>query len=303
MRFTISPSPHIKSELTTKEIMLSVFLSLIPAGIWGVYKFGIHSLYVVLVSIFSCILFEFIAQRIIFKKKVMVTDGSAALTGLLMAYCLPPDIPLWQVFIGAFFAIFIAKECFGGLGFNVFNPALVGRAVLLSSFPTAMTRWQIDGITSATPLGILKERLTTHLPSYTDLLFGKIPGSIGEVSKFLLLLAALFLLYRGIISWHIPIPFISAVAVLSIPFNRDPIMEILSGGIVLGAFFMATDYVTSPLFPRGKIIFGIGCGALTVFIRNLSSYPEGVCYSILIMNIFVPLIDRFTKPRKFGFRK
>ncbi len=303
MKFTISPPPHIKSAITTKEIMLATFLSLVPAGIWGIYKFGAHAGYVVFTSIFSCILFEYIAQRFIFKKKVMISDGSAALTGLLMAYCLPPDIPLWQVFIGAFFAIFIAKECFGGIGFNVFNPALVGRAVLLSSFPSAMTKFQIDGITSATPLGILKEGPVTQFSSYTVLFLGEIPGSIGEVSKVLLFLGALFLLYRRIISWRIPITFILTVAVLSIPFKRDPIMEILSGGLVLGAFFMATDYVTSPLFSKGKIIFGIGCGALTVFIRNLGSYPEGVCYAILIMNIFVPLIDRFTRPRVFGVRR
>ncbi|MDO8733910.1 MAG: RnfABCDGE type electron transport complex subunit D [Elusimicrobiota bacterium] len=303
MKFTISPAPHIKSQQTTKGIMLSVFLALLPSGIWGIYKFGIHSGYVILTSIVSCVFFEFVSQKFIFKTKVKITDGSAALTGLLMAYCLPPGIALWQVCIGSFFAIFITKECFGGIGFNIFNPALVGRAVLLSSFPTVMTKWQIDGITSATPLGILKEKLAQQLPSYTDLFVGNIPGSIGEVSKILLLLGAIFLFYRRIISWHIPLTFVLTVMVLSVPFKQDPIFQILSGGVILGAFFMATDYVTSPLFLKGKIILGFGCGLLTVLIRNLGAYPEGVCYSILIMNILVPLIDKFTKPKIFGAKK
>ncbi|MFH0947902.1 MAG: RnfABCDGE type electron transport complex subunit D [Elusimicrobiota bacterium] len=300
MKFTISPAPHIKSETTTTKIMLSVFLALIPSALWGVYKFGVHSGYVILTSILSCVLFEFISQKFIFRTKNKISDGSAALTGLLMAYCLPPDIALWQVCIGSFFAIFIAKECFGGIGFNIFNPALVGRAVLLSSFPTVMTTWQIDGITSATPLGILKEKLAEQLPSYTDLFFGNIPGSIGEVSKILLLLGAIYLFYRRIISWYVPITFVLTVAVLSILFKQSPVFQILSGGVILGAFFMVTDYATSPLFKRGKIIFGFGCGLLTVLIRNLGAYPEGVCYSILIMNILVPIIDKFTKPRVFG---
>ena len=303
MKFTISPAPHIKSQQTTKKIMLSVFLALLPSALWGVYKFGVHSGYVILTSVLSCVFFEFVSQKFIFKTKVKITDGSAALTGLLMAYCLSPDIALWQVCIGSFFAIFIAKECFGGIGFNIFNPALVGRAVLLSSFPTAMTKWQIDGVTSATPLGILKEKLAQQLPSYMDLFVGNIPGSIGEVSKILLLLGAIFLFYRRIISWHIPLTFVLTVMVFSVLFRQDPVFQILSGGVVLGAFFMATDYVTSPLFLKGKIILGFGCGLLTVLIRNLGAYPEGVCYAILIMNILVPLIDKFTKPKFFGAKK
>lgn len=303
MKFIISPAPHIKSQQTTKKIMLSVFLALMPSGIWGVYKFGVHSGYVILTAVLSCVFFEFVSQKYIFKTKVKVSDGSAALTGLLLAYCLPPDIALWQVCIGSFFAIFIAKECFGGIGFNIFNPALVGRAVLLSSFPTAMTKWQIDGVTSATPLGILKEKLAQQLPSHMDLFVGNIPGSIGEGAKILLLFGAIFLFYRRLISWHIPLTFVLTVIVLSVFFRQDPVFQVLSGGVILGAFFMATDYVTSPLFSKGKIIFGFGCGLLTVLIRNLGSYPEGVCYSILIMNILVPLIDKFTKPKIFGAKK
>ncbi|MBN1383648.1 MAG: RnfABCDGE type electron transport complex subunit D [Elusimicrobia bacterium] len=300
MKFAISPSPHIKSKETTLKIMLSVFIALLPAGILGVYRFGIHTAYVILTSIISCVLIEFISQKFIFKTNIKITNGSAALTGLLMAYCLPPDIALWKVMVGSFFAIFITKECFGGLGFNIFNPALIGRAVLLTSFPNAMTKWQVDGITRASPLGILKEKLTDQLPSYMDLFMGNIPGSLGEVSKFLLILGVIFLFYRRIITWHIPFTYIGTVALLSFLFKQDPVFQILSGGLVLGAFFMATDYVTSPMFIKGKIVFGFGCGILTVLIRNLGAYPEGVCYSILIMNILVPLIDRYTKPRVFG---
>lgn len=303
MSFFLSSSPHIRSGETTPRIMLAVLLALLPAGVWGVWKFGAHAGAVILSSVASCMLIEYLTQRFVFQKAPRFRDGSAALTGLLMAYCLPPDIPLWQVVIGAFFAIFIAKECFGGLGGNIFNPALIGRAALLASFPVTMTTWQVDGVTTASPLGILKERLAHPAPSHLDLFLGNIPGSIGEVSKLLLLLGALFLLWRGIISPHTPLSFVAVVAALSLFFGRDPLAEVLSGGLVLGAFFMATDYVTTPLFTPGKILFGAGCGLLTVLIRNLGAYPEGVCYSILIMNILVPLIDRFTTPRVFGRRK
>jgi electron transport complex protein RnfD len=300
MKLTFSPSPHIKSKETTARIMFSVFGALLPSGIWGVYVFGLHSALVILVSVASCVLIELLSQKLVFRSKVKVLDGSAALTGLLMAYCLPPDIALWKVAIGAFFAVFIAKECFGGVGFNIFNPALVGRAVLLSSFPAAMTRWQVDGVTQASPLGILKEKLAASMPSTMDLFLGHVPGSIGEVSKLLLLIGAAFLLVRGIITWHTPVAYIGTVLILSLPFRQDIVFQLLSGGLILGAFFMATDYVTTPIYPRGKIVFGIGCGLLTTLIRNLGSFPEGVCYSILIMNILVPLIDRYTKPRVFG---
>jgi len=314
MKLTISPAPHIKSCETTSSIMTAVIFALLPAGVWGVVKFGIHSLYVILVSVAGCVFFEYVSQKYIFKKKVnpaspemslrkggvKIGDRSAVLTGLLMAYCLAPDIPLWQVLVGSFFAIFIAKECFGGIGFNIFNPALVGRAVLLASFPTVMTTWQIDGITCATPLGILKEKLAVTMPSNIDLFLGNIPGSIGEISKLFLIIGAAYLFIRKIISWHIPLTYILTVLIVSIFFKQDPVFQILSGGVILGAFFMATDYVTSPLYFKGKIIFGFGCGLLTVLIRNLGSYPEGVCYAILIMNILSPLLDRYTKPRVFG---
>lgn len=303
MKFYISSSPHIRSNVTVSSIMYSVFIALLPAGIWGVYKFGQHAVLVILTSICSCLLIELIVQKFIFKTSLKISDGSAALTGLLLAYCLPPDIPLWQVIIGAFFAIFITKECFGGLGFNIFNPALVGRAVLLASFPAFMTKWQIDGVTQATPLSIMKEKVGITMFSHGDLFMGNIPGSIGEISKFLLLLGGLFLICRKIISWHIPITFIFSVYVLSLILSIDPIIQIFSGGLILGAFYMATDYVTSPLYKRGKMIFGCGCGLLTILIRKLGSYPEGVCYAILLMNILVPIIDKYTKPDIFGVKK
>ncbi|OQA92192.1 MAG: Electron transport complex protein RnfD [Elusimicrobia bacterium ADurb.Bin231] len=303
MKTVISPAPHIRSAVTTSRIMFSVFLALIPAGIWGVFRFGIKSFYIILTSVISCMVTEFISRRFIFKKKVTLCDGSAALTGLLMAYCLSPEIRIWQVCVGAFFAIFITKECFGGLGFNIFNPALIGRAVLLASFPTNMTSWQIDGITSATPLAVIKEKLPDILPSYMDIIVGNIPGSIGEVSKVLLICGAAYLLFKKIISWHIPFSFIFSVGVLSVFFGRDPLFEIFSGGVILGAFFMATDYVTCPIFVPGRLIFGLGCGFFTVIIRNFGSYPEGVCYAILIMNALSPLIDKYTAPRVFGTNK
>ena len=300
MKWVIESSPHLQSPETVPQIMVSVFAALVPAGFWGVFRFGMHSAFVVLTSVAGCVLLEFISQKWVFKTTVRIGDGSAALTGLLMAYCLPPDMPLWQVLVGCFFAIFIAKECFGGLGNNLFNPALVGRAVLLTSFPVTMTRWQIDGVTQASPLGIWKESIGASLPSYGTLFVGGIPGSIGETSKLLLIAGGLFLLARGIISWHVPVSTIGSVFVLSIFFRQDPVFQVLSGGLILGAVYMATDTVTGPLTARGKLIFGFGCGLLTVCIRNLGSFPEGVCYAILIMNMLVPLIDRFTRQRIYG---
>ena len=302
MKLTFSPSPHLKSGETTSKIMFSVILALLPAGFWGVYKFGIQAAWVVVTAVVSCVAIEFITQKFIFKTEVRVHDGSAALTGLLMSLSLPPGLPLWEVIIGSFAAIFIVKECFGGLGFNIFNPALIGRGVLLASFPIDMThKWQVDGITQATPLALVKEKITgAQLPSHQDLFFGNIPGSIGEVSKLLLLLGAIYLFSRRIISWQIPLTYLATVFVLSIPFGQDLLWPVLTGGLILGAFFMATDYVTSPMTNKGKIIFGFGCGLLTVLIRKFAAYPEGVCYAILMMNILVPLIDRFTQPRVFG---
>lgn len=302
MKFVLSPSPHFRSPESTPRIMLTVIACLAPAGFWSLHAFGRRAGAVIAVSIISALAFEWLARRFVFRNGPRLGDGSAALTGLLLAYCLPPGIPLWQVVIGAFFAVFVAKECFGGLGQNIFNPALIGRAALLASFPVAMTSWQYDGVTRATPLALLRGA-PGEPPPPIDLFLGRIPGSIGEVSALLLLLGGLVLLVRRIIDWRIPVVFIATVASLSPLFGREALREILSGGLFLGAFFMATDYVSSPIHPRGRLLFGAGCGLLTVLIRNLGGYPEGVCYAILLMNILVPLIDRHTAPRVFGVER
>ncbi|MDD5688462.1 MAG: RnfABCDGE type electron transport complex subunit D [Elusimicrobia bacterium] len=289
-------APNIRSERTTATIMCLVIIALLPAGVWGVYKFGIHSAYIILTSIVSCVLIEFIAQKFIFKRDVTIDDGSAVLTGLLLAYCLPPNILLWQVVVGSFVAIFIVKECFGGIGFNIFNPALIGVTVVFLMFSYAPAKWHIDGVSQASPL----VGVGTQISSYLDLFIGNVSGSIGEVSKLLLILGALYLFYKRVISWHIPIIYILTVFGLSFLFKQDPIFQVLSGSLILGAFFMATDYVTGPLFTKGKIIFGFGCGLFTVLIRNYGLYPKSVCYAILIMNALVLLIDKYTKPRVYG---
>ena len=298
-------APHIHSKETTSKIMVSVILALIPAIIGSVYFFGFHALKIIFVSILSCVLSE-ILSGIIFKRKIKIYDGSAIVTGILFAFVLPPELPLWIVALGGFFAIFIAKELFGGIGFNIFNPALAARAILLTSFPVEMTKfyppfsYKIDAISCATPLTIVKEKMSITLPSFYQMLIGQRAGCIGETGILLLLIGALFLIVRKIITWHIPISYILTVAILSFIFKQNVLFHILSGGLILGAFFMATDYVTSPLTPKGKLLFGGGCGLITVLIRMQGGYPEGVCYAILFMNMIVPLIDKCTLPKKFG---
>ena len=308
MERKITCSPHIHSEETTAKIMWSVVISLIPAAIGSVYFFGVYALKIIGVSVISCVLTELLSQ-VIFRKKIRIFDGSAVITGLLFAFVLPPRIPLWMVSLGGFLAIFLVKELFGGLGFNIFNPALTSRAILLSSFPVEMTKftvpldYRLDAITTATPLAIIKENLNVHLPSYWQMFIGNRAGCIGETSILLLLIGGIFLLWRRVITWHIPVSYILTVAILSLIFRQDVLFQIMAGGLILGAFFMATDYVTSPITPKGKIIFGTGCGIITFLIRMKGGYPEGVCYSIIFMNMFVPLINRYTLPRKFGGRK
>ncbi len=309
-KLTVSPSPHIKSSQTTKKIMWTVVISLIPAGIAGVYIFGISSLNVIALSILSCIFTEALVLKFRNKGPKAVLDGSAILTGLLLAYNLPPQTPFWIPIVGGMVSIVLGKQIFGGLGQNIFNPALVGRAFLQISWPVYMTawknpRWWPDAISSATPLA--KEAVTNF--SYMDLFLGNRPGSLGEICVIALLIGALFLLVTKIISMHIPLSYIGTVGIITWVFGKegffkgDFIFNILAGGIILGAFFMATDYVTSPLTKKGKIVFGIGCGILTAIIRLRGSYPEGVCYSILFMNAAVPIIDRFTKTKKYGLIK
>ncbi|MCX5703915.1 MAG: RnfABCDGE type electron transport complex subunit D [Candidatus Omnitrophica bacterium] len=308
-KLIVSASPHLHNKESTSRIMWMVVLSLIPAGAAGVIIFGLDALRVVILGVVSAVAAEYVLQSAT-KRKITIFDGSAFITGLLLAYNLPPKVPFWLPVIGSFFAIAIGKQAFGGLGQNIFNPALVGRVFLMASWPKYMTGFthplSFDAVTSATPLAALKEgKLLEHL-SYLDLFLGKRGGCIGEVCILALLLGAVFLFLRGYLSWHIPLTYIATVGLFTYIFgpkglfSGDWLFHILSGGLVLGAFFMATDYVTSPLTRKGQIIFAIGCGLLTAVIRLWGGYPEGVSYAILMMNAATPIIDRYTKNRVYG---
>jgi electron transport complex protein RnfD len=296
-RLVISPSPHVTSPVTVKSMMYGVVLSLIPAIIAGVWVFGSSALILIVVTTVAAMVFE-AAWLKLRGKTITIDDGSAIITGLLLALNLPPSFPLWMAVIGAFIAIIIGKQIYGGLGRNPFNPALVGRVFLVIAFPVHMTTWILDGVTTATPLGLAKfEGIFT---SYSDLFFGCIGGCIGETSALAILIGGLYLIYKQYIDWRIPVGYIGTVAVLSAVFGQDPLFHVLSGGLLLGAFFMATDLVTTPITKRGKWIFAIGAGVIVVIIRLFGGYPEGVSFSILIMNAVTPLINRYTRPRKFG---
>jgi electron transport complex protein RnfD len=300
-RLVVSVSPHIRARENVRAIMFDVLLALSPALVASIIFFGRRALLIVSISILFSVASEFFWQ-IMWNKKITVGDLSSVVTGMLLAFVLPPSSPLWMVAIGAFLAIILGKQIFGGLGYNIFNPALVGRAILLSSWPVYMTTWTrpFDGITTASPLGIVKMELDQKLPSYLDMFLGNRAGCLGEVSVLALLIGAVYLLYKKQITWHIPVSYIGTVGLLSFLFNRDPLFNIMAGGLILGAFFMATDMVTSPLTRRGKLIFGVGCGLLTVLIRFKGGFPEGVCYSILIMNMLTPMIDKVTETKVFG---
>ena len=314
----VSLSPHEKGHLTTNKVMWLVCAALIPSFISALYNFGIRALVVVAASLVFCVGIEYLIQKFLLKTKVTVCDGSAAVTGLLLAFNMPSSIPLWQLFIGALVAIGIAKMAFGGLGKNPFNPALVGRAFLLISFPVSMTTWPkpgetrfvwnvVDAMTAATPLGNIKLHAFNQLPAYWDLFIGTVGGSLGETSALAILLGGLFLIYKKIISWHIPFFFLATIFVftgIAWLVNPEafvnPLYHILGGGVMLGAFFMLTDMVTSPMNPKGQIIFAVGAGIICSCIRLWGAYPEGCMFSILIMNAFVPLIDKYIKPKRFG---
>ncbi|MBI4653984.1 MAG: RnfABCDGE type electron transport complex subunit D [Nitrospirae bacterium] len=321
----VSVSPHIKGEESVSRIMWTVNLALLPSFLMSLYYFGPRALFVTALCVITAVLSEYIFQKSL-KKKITLSDGSAFLTGLLLGMNLPPSLPFYIPIAGSFMAIVITKQLFGGLGYNIFNPALIGRAFLLISWPKAMTIWKeptavfatLDAKTTATPLGILKEEGLGKLLEvfgdkanlYTQLLIGNRAGSLGETSVIALLLGAAFLLYRGYITWHIPFSFLGTVALVAwvfggkgALFTGDPIIHLLSGGLILGAFFMATDYVTCPTIRKGQIIFGIGCGAITMLIRLKGGYPEGVMFAILLMNCFAPLIDRGVKTDLFGATK
>ncbi|MDP8260214.1 MAG: RnfABCDGE type electron transport complex subunit D [Candidatus Gygaella obscura] len=312
----VQSSPHIHSNKRTRSVIWAVFFALIPAGAASVFIFGIASLKVMVVCVLTCVATEGLLQRMV-NRPVAIKDGSAVLTGLLLAYNLPANIPLWIPLVGSIFAIAICKLAFGGLGRNIFNPALAARAFLLASWPQQMTSFikpfAVDSITKATPLMMFNEAKVTKLSelnlSYIDLLLGNRGGCLGEVCIIALLLGAVFLIAKGIIKIYIPFSFILTTGLFSWVFGYsgifkgDFLFSILSGGLILGAFFMATDYVTSPVSKNGQIIFGIGCGLLTFIIRKFTGYPEGVSYSILIMNAAAPLIDRHIRPHIYGKTK
>lgn len=313
-RFVVSSSPHIRANSNTQRIMLDVVIALLPATVAGIYFFGLKAALVILVTILSCVVSEYLT-RMILKKESTVLDLSAVVTGLLLALNLPPTIPPWMAAVGGVVAIVIVKQLFGGLGQNFMNPALVARVFLLNAFVKQMTTFVEpgpDAISSATPLFQMKEFVKgneANLAEYGNLFVGNISGCIGETSVAVLLIGAAYLLFRRVIGLEIPVIFVGSVALVTwifggqTIFTGDWMYHILSGGLMIGAFFMATDYATSPVTFKGRIIMGIGCGVLTAVIRLYTGYPEGVSYAILLMNICVPLIDRYTVPKSFGGEK
>lgn len=323
--FKVSSSPHIRHEDTTRILMSDVIIALIPALIYGVYIFGLRALYLTLVSVASCVLFEALYNKLM-KKPCTVGDMSAVVSGILLAFNMPVAVPVWLVIIGAAFAMIMVKALFGGIGKNIVNPVLAARVFLFASWPSYMTTYPatlervnsfsfgapelkpvLDAQSSATILTSLKNGEIPENADLFDIILGKMSGCIGEIASLLLILGGLYLICRRVITWHIPVTFIATVALLTFIFAPDThsatdfmLYEIFSGGLLLGAFFMATDYVTSPATRGGRIIFGIGCGSITVFIRFFGGYPEGVSFAILIMNLFVWYLDRAFKPTKFG---
>jgi Na+-translocating ferredoxin:NAD+ oxidoreductase subunit D len=324
----VSVSPHVKSNETVAKIMWTVVACLMPPLLLSVFIFGIQTLVITAVSVISCVVVEVVSQRAL-KRPVTISDGSAVLTGVLMAFIIPPGVSVFVPVLGAVMAIYIAKHLFGGIGFNIFNPALMGRAFLLATFPVAMTSaWLhpvegmgifnyfsgVDAVSAATPLAVIKEQ---GFAAFTDMfgsggsLYGSFflgwrPGCIGETSGFLLVLGGCFLIYKKYITWHIPVSILGTIAILTWIFGGegwmggDPLLAMLTGGAILGSFFMATDYVTSPSTRTGQIVYGIGIGALTVLIRLKGGYPEGICYAILLMNPLATVIDGFCKPKRFA---
>jgi electron transport complex protein RnfD len=322
---TVSPSPHIHQEQSIQKIMLDVIIALLPAFGFSIYVFGLGALLVTLNAVLSAVIFEYLITKYLLKRAPEIMDGSAVVTGMLLAFNVPSNLPWWIVVIGSFVAIGIGKMSFGGLGNNPFNPALVGRVFILISFPVQMTSWPIpfesrtsisDVVTGATPLATIKEGLQNgeslaslmkEIPSHLDFLLGTQAGSLGEISALLLLVGFIYLLIRKVISWHIPVITIGTIFVfagilwLSNPDRFiDPLFHILAGGAMLGAIFMATDYVTSPMTVKGIVLYSIGIGVITILIRVFGAYPEGMSFAILIMNAFVPLLNKYFKPSRFG---
>lgn len=313
-KLLVSSSPHIQTGTTVSQIMRDVIIALLPATFAGIYFFGIPAAINVVVGIVGAVTAEYLAQKLL-KKPITISDLSAVVTGLLLAMNVPPTLPWWITLIGSFFAIVVAKQLFGGIGHNFINPALAARAVLLASWPVPMTTWTApgaDAVSTATPLAIIKMGSEVsanisngHAPvQLFDLLIGRTGGCIGETSAILLLLGGLYLIYRGVITYHVPLTYLLTVAVLTFIFSgmqaSMALYNLLSGGLFLGAFFMATDYASSPVNTKAQVVYAIGCGFLTSVIRYYGGYPEGVSYSILLMNVATPLLDKFIVPKKFG---
>lgn len=322
---TISPSPHVYEDTTVKRLMLDVVIAMLPALAISIYFFGMGAIIVTLTAVVSCLAFEWLIQKYMLKQEPSITDGSALVTGILLAFNVPTNLPIGIIIIGSLVAIGVGKMSFGGLGNNPFNPALVGRVFLLISFPVKMTSWPVptgfsnsytDAVTGATPLGVMKEgigagesvsAIMDKLPSHMEMFYGRMGGSMGEIAAAALLLGFAYLLIRKVITWHIPVSIIATITIftgilwlINPESNADPLFHLLTGGVMLGAIFMATDYVTSPMSVKGMWIYGIGIGLITVLIRVFGSYPEGVSFAILIMNAFVPLINSYIKPKRFG---
>lgn len=321
----ISPSPHVYEDTSVKRLMFDVIIALLPALAFSIYFFGMGAIIVTLTAVISCVAFEWLIQKFILKQEPSISDGSAILTGLLLAFNIPTNLPVWIIIIGSLVAIGIGKMSFGGLGNNPFNPALVGRVFMLISFPVQMTSWPVptgfsnsytDAVTGATPLGVMKEGLSagkpvselmSNIPSHMELFYGHMGGSMGEIAALALLIGFAYMLFRKVIKCHIPVAiFTTIIAFTGILWlinpesNADPLFHLLTGGVMLGAIYMATDYVTSPMSVKGMWIYGIGIGVITVAIRVFGAYPEGISFAILIMNAFVPLINMYVKPKRFG---
>ncbi len=330
LKLIATSNPHIRAAETTRSIMLDVIIAMVPALVWAVICFGVEALLLTAVSVAACMFFEW-GYRKLMKKPQSVGDLSSVVTGMLLAFVCPPTTPLWMIIIGDFFAIVVVKQLFGGIGKNFVNPALAGRAFLLGSYAGVMTTWVdptankapllggvADAVTAATPLAYMKGSGDAVAASFAeltgkysvvDMFLGRTGGSMGEVSALLLLVGGAYLIWRKVINWQTPVAYIATVAVLTFLFPKAGtgvewmLYSIFGGGLFLGAFFMATDYATSPVTKKGQLIFGIGCGLFTVFIRYFGSYNEGVCYSIMVMNLCVALIDKWTKPTRFGVVK
>ena len=315
MNIRLSTGPHIHTAMDTKGIMKTLLLALLLPAAAGVYLFGADALWVIAVSVISAVAAEWVWQKLA-KKPVRIGDYSAAVTGLILALNLPSSVPLWLPAVGSVFAIIIVKQLFGGIGHNFLNPALAARAALLASWPALMTGWVlpvrtfmetgVDAVSVATPLTAIASAdfggVTTQTGTWSilNLLLGDIPGTIGETCKVAILAGFAILLISGVVKWHIPVVFVGTVAVMSLILGMNPLVAVLSGGVMFGAVFMATDYVTNPMLVKGRIIFAFGCGLIVTLIRKFGKYPEGVTFAILVMNIATPLIDKYTKRRIYG---